>query len=233
MIERDALVESAQSGRTLVERELVASLGWLIGIRWIAGLGVLTATWATGSLFGLRLATGPLYAIGVSILVYNILFYWMLTRLRRESSGSMWGANLLANLQIAADWVAMTLLIHLSGGVESPVILYFFPHCACLDPAFDALHVPVHQPGHAPGGRDGFVRVRGHSAACAGSRFPARAVVSESGLCGRRVVLFRQRDAGGRLPFDRHDQPPAQARGRSCRAGPEPPSRLWPLADAV
>jgi signal transduction histidine kinase len=38
------------------------------------------------------------------------------------------GANLLANLQIAADWLAMTLLIHLSGGVESPAILYFFLH---------------------------------------------------------------------------------------------------------
>ncbi len=122
--------KSPQPGLTLVERELVASLGWLIAVRWIAGAGVLSATWATGSLFGLRLAVGPLYAIGASILAYNTLFYWILTRVRRESLMPMVWANRLAHLQIAADWVAMTLLIHLSGGVESPAILYFFFHLA-------------------------------------------------------------------------------------------------------
>jgi len=122
--------KSPRPSLTLVERELVASLGWLIAVRWIAGAGVLTATWATGSLFGLRLAVGPLYAIGASILAYNTLFYWILTRVRRESLMPMVWANRLAHMQIAADWVAMTLLIHLSGGVESPAILYFFFHLA-------------------------------------------------------------------------------------------------------
>jgi signal transduction histidine kinase len=77
--------KSPRPGLTLVERELVDSLGWLIAVRWIAGAGVLTATWATGRVFGLQLAAGPLYAIGVSILAYNTLFYWILARVRRES----------------------------------------------------------------------------------------------------------------------------------------------------
>lgn len=111
-----------QAGRTLAERELGASLGWMIGLRWIAGGGVLIATWATGRLLALQLAAGPLYAIGASILGYNIFFWWML----RRAAASTPRANRLAHLQIASDWMAMTLLIHFSGGAESPAILYFF-----------------------------------------------------------------------------------------------------------
>ena len=128
MNEKDTPLTPPQSGRTLVEHGLVASLGWLITIRWIAGVSVLVATWGAGNLLGLQLAVLPLYAIGLSILVYNVFFYRVLTRLRRESPMPVSGASLLANLQIAADWLAMTLLIHLSGGVESPAILYFFLH---------------------------------------------------------------------------------------------------------
>jgi signal transduction histidine kinase len=117
-------------GGTLAERELEASLGWLIGLRWVAGLGVLIATWTTGKLLVLQLAAGPLYAIGASILAYNLIFWWMLRRLRRHSVAPLAGANRLAYLQIASDWVAMTLLIHFSGGAESPAILYFFFHIA-------------------------------------------------------------------------------------------------------
>ncbi|HSB79131.1 MAG TPA: GAF domain-containing sensor histidine kinase, partial [Candidatus Methylomirabilis sp.] len=115
-----------QAGRTLAERELGASLGWMIGLRWIAGGGVLIATWATGRLLALQLAAGPLYAIGASILGYNIFFWWML----RRAAASTPRANRLAHLQIASDWMAMTLLIHFSGGAESPAILYFFFHTA-------------------------------------------------------------------------------------------------------
>jgi signal transduction histidine kinase len=128
MNQKDTPLAPSRSGRTLVEHGLVASLGWLITIRWIAGVGVLAATWFTDNILGLQLAALPLYAIGISILAYNVFFYWVLTRLRRESPMPLSGANLLANLQIAADWLAMTLLIHLSGGVESPAILYFFLH---------------------------------------------------------------------------------------------------------
>lgn len=130
-MQKQAPLEAAPPpGGTLAERELEASLGWLIGLRWVAGVGVLIATWATGSVLALQLASGPLYAIGASILAYNIVFGWMLRRLRRHSAAPISGANRLAHLQIASDWVAMTLLIHFSGGAESPAIFYFFFHIA-------------------------------------------------------------------------------------------------------
>ena len=118
---------------TSVEKELnvsqkwLDSLWWLIHLRWIAGLGVLVFTWIGEHLLGLGLTAGSLYTIGVGILGYNVFFSWRLTHCCRFSISTP-RAHALARLQITADWVAMTLLIHFSGGVESPLFLYFFFH---------------------------------------------------------------------------------------------------------
>lgn len=113
---------------TLAERELCTSQAWLIRLRWFAGLGVIVAIGVASQLLGLGLATTPLYAIGLTILGYNTLFWQRLRYLQCDLTGASAEALALARWQITADWIAMTLLIHFSGGVESPAILYFFFH---------------------------------------------------------------------------------------------------------
>ena len=63
-----------QFDQTPVERELAASQVWLVRLRWIAGFGVLVATWISGNILKLGLASIPIYVIGVCILLYNALF---------------------------------------------------------------------------------------------------------------------------------------------------------------
>ncbi len=121
-----ALAAVYKPGNTLAERELLASQEWLIRIRWIAGLSVPLATAAAQAILGLGLAW-PLYLIGVGILAYNTLFWRWVARLEGKPV-AVTSAYRLALLQITADWLAMTLLIHFSGGIESPAILYFFFH---------------------------------------------------------------------------------------------------------
>lgn len=123
-----ALTALYRAGNTLAEKELLASQRWLIRFRWVAGVSVLIATWAAHTLLGLGLASGPLYLIGAGILAYNAVFSRWEAWLSQRSPGSLPGTYRLALLQITADWVAMTFLIHFSGGVESPAILYFFFH---------------------------------------------------------------------------------------------------------
>src|SRR3972149_11961897 len=78
---------SISTGRhTLVEAELVASVGWLIRVRWMAGAGVLLATWVVGAVFRLHAPAGPLYIIGASILLYNLIFYLRERRLAQASA---------------------------------------------------------------------------------------------------------------------------------------------------
>jgi signal transduction histidine kinase len=111
-----------------VEAELVSSMAWLINLRWLAGLGVLSATWFTDSLLRLPLATTALYLVGFVILGYNAVFRFILQWLSQKEQRDIRQFDVLTKAQIGLDWVAMTALIHFSGGVASPAILYFFFH---------------------------------------------------------------------------------------------------------
>jgi signal transduction histidine kinase len=112
---------------TLVEAELVASVAWLIRLRWIAGVGVLLGTWSTAALFGLDAPRLPLYAIGAGILAYNLVFYLVERRIS-QAPAVIEAFRGLSAWQAILDWLAVTLLIHYSGGIESPVIFFFLFH---------------------------------------------------------------------------------------------------------
>jgi signal transduction histidine kinase len=113
--------------RSLVEAELVSSVDWLIRLRWIAGGGVILATWLAGELFPLTFPATPLYAIGAGILAYNLAFYLIEKGLSADTAPTSRYSR-MAKWQVGLDWLAMALLIHFSGGIESPVLLFFIFH---------------------------------------------------------------------------------------------------------
>lgn len=123
-----AVRDAAQSSPVPIEAELVSSMAWLINIRWLAGVGVLGATWVADVLLRLTLPVVPLYLIGVAILLYNAIFRFILNRLLRAEPRDLRPFDFLTKTQIGFDWLAMTALIHFSGGLESPAIFYFFFH---------------------------------------------------------------------------------------------------------
>jgi K+-sensing histidine kinase KdpD len=114
--------------RTPVEEELIGWVAWQIQLRWVAALGILTATWFASSILNIHLPLWPLYTIGLSILFYNALFLLYLRRLEREAISEAAIFDRFAKVQTSLDWLAMILLVHFSGGVESPLILYFIFH---------------------------------------------------------------------------------------------------------
>jgi len=122
-------LEVSQTGitRTLVKAELVSSVSWLIKLRWIAGAGVLIATWVVHNFFYVGAPLAVLYGIGVAILLYNV-FFLISERRAKQRGASEDEFQALAIWQTALDWLAMTLLFHYSGGVESPAIWYFIFH---------------------------------------------------------------------------------------------------------
>ena len=112
----------------LVEQELVSSMARFITIRWLAGLGVLAATWFVSGVLRLPLPALPLYVIGLAILGYNAACYLVLKRLLAAEPLRIVRFHRLTKVQIGLDWLAMTALLHFSGGVESPTLFYFFFH---------------------------------------------------------------------------------------------------------
>jgi len=118
-----------QSVRTaLVEEELISSVAWFIRFRWVAGLGVLAATGFTTSALHLTLPAAPLYLLGFAILGYNAIFRIILDRRLRAEPRDIHHFDYLTKAQIGMDWLAIAALIHFTGGLESPAILYFLFH---------------------------------------------------------------------------------------------------------
>jgi signal transduction histidine kinase len=114
--------------RTPVEEELARQVAWQIRLRWAAGLGVVVAAWFATSILTIQLPLWPLCVVGLSILLYNALFQLYLSRLEREAASEPRIFDWFAKAQASLDWLAMILLVHFSGGVESPLLFYFIFH---------------------------------------------------------------------------------------------------------
>jgi signal transduction histidine kinase len=114
--------------RSLVEQELINSLGWMISLRWLAGAGVLVATAVATLALGVPLPAGRLYLVGIGILVYNTGCWLVLRRLLGSRPEAIAAFEALARAQILLDWIAMAVLIASSGGAESPAIIFFLIH---------------------------------------------------------------------------------------------------------
>lgn len=117
----------SQNNATLVEAELVASIVWLIRLRWIAGVGVIAATWLVEAVVALSVPSLQLYGIGAGILLYNLVFYLAEKSFTKEPPSANVSYQ-LAIWQVGLDWLSMTLLIHYTGGIESPVLFFFIFH---------------------------------------------------------------------------------------------------------
>lgn len=116
--------------------DLVLNNQRLIRTRWLAGISELVAVVLSVRLLGLDLPELPLYALGLFILGYNIL-------LRNASQNDTHTGHLqhIIRLQVVLDWLSMAVFVHLTGGVVSPALVFFFLH---------VIMVTILLPGQSP-----------------------------------------------------------------------------------
>ncbi|HUK13105.1 MAG TPA: HAMP domain-containing sensor histidine kinase [Thermoanaerobaculaceae bacterium] len=117
--------------------EVLASGRWLLTVRWLAGGGVLAATWLAHRLLLPRLDTSPLYAVGATILLYNAVLWGWLGRMPGDPVARLATYRRLTHLQVGLDWLATLALIHFSGGVESPLVFAFVFHIVVVSLLFE------------------------------------------------------------------------------------------------
>ncbi len=111
-----------------LEEELIRQIEWFIRQRWVAGGGSIVLFWVMRFVLNLSLPLLPLCAISGSVLVYNFLFHQYARRLVAATPHRLGSFSRFANLQIVVDWIALTLVVHYSGGIESPLIFFFIFH---------------------------------------------------------------------------------------------------------
>jgi len=109
---------------------LMALCRWFIRLRWLAVGALFVTVSVTRWVVGIRLPLAELYGLGAVLAVYNVLFYWYLETLsaRPEAEVSYQVAERFANVQVIADLLCMTVLLHFSGGVENPLSVFYIFH---------------------------------------------------------------------------------------------------------
>ena len=106
------------------EADLLKNSARLIRMRWLAGLAILIATPVSATLLSIPLPVSALLGLGVAILACNALLW----ALARHAQMYRQVRTLLAIGQVAFDWLALAVFVHLTGGIESPAILFFLFH---------------------------------------------------------------------------------------------------------
>lgn len=117
---------------TLSDRELLARIGWLITLRWLAAVGIVAG--GSAALFFLRgsdalPAAYGVAGLGFAVALYNLLLLLSWRRYRPTRAGLDRGpAAHFAHLQIGLDLAALTGFVALTGGYASPFLCYYVLH---------------------------------------------------------------------------------------------------------
>lgn len=108
------------------ETEVRERLAWFIRLRWLAALGIamggaIVCVW-TESLHAM-----PVCAVGLGVGLYNGFFVALYNRLRRCATTADQYRR-FALWQMGADWLALAVLLCLSGGIQSAIAPAFVFH---------------------------------------------------------------------------------------------------------
>ena len=102
---------------------------WLIKLRWIAILGIFFATKFSTSFLNITIQEFPLYILALILLLFNTASLLSLKYIvKKNISSKIINGRSILYFQIYSDLMILTCLLHYSGGVENPFIIYYIFH---------------------------------------------------------------------------------------------------------
>jgi len=104
------------------EATLIRRVHYFIGFRWAGIAALVAAALSAKYLLGIGIPLLPVFAIAAFVALYNLFFWFKARELARESVSIVPKARRSVLLQSVIDLVALTALIHFTGGVENPFI---------------------------------------------------------------------------------------------------------------
>jgi len=121
--------EELSSEYTPEEATLIQRIHYFINFRWVAAIGVAVLALFAHHVLRITFPTIPVYVIAISITLYNLIFWLYARGLRPEDTPDLVEkARRFAAVQSVVDLLALTVLLHFTGGVENPLVFYFVFH---------------------------------------------------------------------------------------------------------
>lgn len=109
----------------LTLEELFDRLGWFVAIRWFAGVGALALVLIGWHGFEVRIPLWPVVLTVAVLFAYNAVFFNLVRYANRHEQISAGFINGCANGQIICDLITLAVLMHFTGGIENPFIVFF------------------------------------------------------------------------------------------------------------
>jgi len=123
----DRLKESPE--RSPEEAVLIMRLSVFVKMRWFAILGVIVATLVASRVFHVGFPTLPVYIICVFMALYNLLLLRQVRGLVVERAELLVRkVRTYSNIHITLDLIALTVILHFTGGIENPFLFFYVLH---------------------------------------------------------------------------------------------------------
>jgi signal transduction histidine kinase/CRP-like cAMP-binding protein len=111
------------------EATLIQRIHYFIDFRWVAAIGVAILTLFANNVLRIGFPALPVYIIAIIIALYNLVFWLQAKGLRPEDTPDLVEkARRFAAVQSVVDLLALTVLLHFTGGIETPLVFYFIFH---------------------------------------------------------------------------------------------------------
>ena len=120
-----AVVEYGGQPGPSAQAVLREQLQWLVRLRWVAVAVIVIGAVAGSAIFPVLATSIPLYCLAGVLLLCNVGFYLIIGRWRGQAGRR---ETVAAMLQVEVDLVILTALLHFSGGVMNPFVLFYVFH---------------------------------------------------------------------------------------------------------
>ncbi len=109
--------------------EPFSNQGWWILLRWLLVAVVIAATLMGNRLVHLKIPSLAIFPLcAVLILLNAFLHYYVIGTRKKAAHLDSTLADRFTYVQLAIDWVFLTLFFHYTGGITSPLLFYFLFH---------------------------------------------------------------------------------------------------------
>jgi len=118
---------------------------WFIRIRWIAVGILIAATYVVKYLLDISIHDKSIFILSAFLLFLNVVHRIILGRLKLNSgSRAIQKIKQEIHFQIITDLIILTLILHFSGGIENPIIIFYFFHMIIASSIFSTFQSYVY-----------------------------------------------------------------------------------------